>query len=222
VRTAWFTGWTSERDDVVDLERVLVDDDALDEQLQDSLSFSEGGGVQPAADALAEGRQIGEDGLGRESLLAETELLGALRFQALALLGHVLPPLSELCQADDLGLVGVQEPLVGPAEPLEAGGEPAGLRLLRLIPVDGHLREAAELGKEVVRLGQEVADVCPDGRLELRGPHPWAEAVHLAARGEAVLARAVVVAVLRQPHGRAPDVAGHGEAAAAAAQQAAQ
>jgi hypothetical protein len=92
VRTVSFTGWTSECDDVMDLQRVLVDDDALDEQPQESVLLRDGGGGQPAADPLAAGGELGEDGLGREPLLAEAELFGALRLRGLARLGHVLPP----------------------------------------------------------------------------------------------------------------------------------
>ena len=83
----------------MDLERAPVDDDALDEQLQDSLLLREGRSGQPAPDPLTEVGQIGEDGLGREPLLAEAERLGALRFQGLALLGHALPPRGELSQS---------------------------------------------------------------------------------------------------------------------------
>jgi hypothetical protein len=45
---------TLQRDDMLDLQAVVVDDDALDDQLQDSLPFGGAGGLQPRPDALRE------------------------------------------------------------------------------------------------------------------------------------------------------------------------
>jgi hypothetical protein len=55
---------------VADLQTVLVDDDALDDELQDRLLLGEGGLVQPAAHAFAERGQIEQDLLGLGALAA--------------------------------------------------------------------------------------------------------------------------------------------------------
>ena len=60
----------AERDDVADFERVVADQDALDEQLQDGLPLVEPDRVEPTAHAGAEGRQVGEHGLGAVAVAA--------------------------------------------------------------------------------------------------------------------------------------------------------
>jgi len=57
-------------DDVADLQAVLVDDDALDDELQDRLLLGERGLVQPAAHAFAERGQVAQDLLGLGALAA--------------------------------------------------------------------------------------------------------------------------------------------------------
>lgn len=51
-------GRAVQRDDMADLKAVIMDDDALDNELQDGLLIGEGGLVQPSANALAERRQV--------------------------------------------------------------------------------------------------------------------------------------------------------------------
>jgi hypothetical protein len=82
----------AERDDVLHLERVVADDDALHQELEDRLLVCERGVVQAAAHPRAECRQVGEHGLGAGALLAQLRLLGLLRF-------HRLPPHRELLAA---------------------------------------------------------------------------------------------------------------------------
>ena len=50
-----------QRDDMTDLQAVIMNDDAVDDELQDGLFVGEGGLVQPAADAFAQGRQISQN-----------------------------------------------------------------------------------------------------------------------------------------------------------------
>ena len=50
----------AQRDDVADLQAALVNDDALDHELQDRLPVGERGLVEPAAHPLAERRQVGQ------------------------------------------------------------------------------------------------------------------------------------------------------------------
>jgi hypothetical protein len=78
VRAACRIGWASERDDVVDLQRVLVHDDALDEQLQESLLLRDGRRVEPLTDPGTEGRDVREDGLGHQAIPAEAVMRGHL------------------------------------------------------------------------------------------------------------------------------------------------
>jgi hypothetical protein len=59
----------AQRDDMLDLQSVVVDDDALDHQPQDGLTLGAIGGLQSGADALAERDQAGERLLGPELLL---------------------------------------------------------------------------------------------------------------------------------------------------------
>ena len=59
----------AQRDDMLDLQSVVVDDDALDHQPQDGLPLGAVGGLQSGADALAERDQAGERLLGPELLL---------------------------------------------------------------------------------------------------------------------------------------------------------
>ncbi len=56
--------------DVADLQAVLVDDDALDDELQDCLLLGERGFVQPAAHAFAEHGQVEQELLGLSALAA--------------------------------------------------------------------------------------------------------------------------------------------------------
>lgn len=57
-------------DDMADLQAVLVNDDALDDELQDCLLLSERGFVQPAAHAFAERGQVKQELLGLGALAA--------------------------------------------------------------------------------------------------------------------------------------------------------
>lgn len=61
---------TAQRDDMADLQAVLVDDDALDNELQDGLLLGERGVVQPAAHAFAERSQVEQEFLGLGALAA--------------------------------------------------------------------------------------------------------------------------------------------------------
>jgi hypothetical protein len=52
--------WAVQRDDMADLQAALVNDDALDDELQHRLLLGERGLVQPATHPFAEGAQIGQ------------------------------------------------------------------------------------------------------------------------------------------------------------------
>ena len=59
-----------QRDDMADLQAVVVDDDALDDELQDDLLVGERGVVQPFPNTGAEGRHLTHDLLGLGALAA--------------------------------------------------------------------------------------------------------------------------------------------------------
>ena len=62
--------WTVQRDDMTDLQTVLMNDDAFDDQLQDSLPIGKAGLVQTAVQARAERGEIGCHRLRRDLVLA--------------------------------------------------------------------------------------------------------------------------------------------------------
>jgi len=66
---------TLQRDDMLDLQAVVVDDDALDDQLQDRLSLCGAGGLQPRADALGETSQADQCLLSLKLLLSQAKVL---------------------------------------------------------------------------------------------------------------------------------------------------
>ena len=55
---------------MLDLDVVVMDGDALDDQLQECLAVGDAGAVQPCADAFAECRQAVQHVLGVNLLLA--------------------------------------------------------------------------------------------------------------------------------------------------------
>ena len=61
---------TTQRDDMADLQTALVHDDALDDELQDSLLVSERGVVKSALNTLTERCQVGQHRLGPALLAA--------------------------------------------------------------------------------------------------------------------------------------------------------
>src|SRR5215208_6048395 len=101
-----------------DLQRVLPDYDPVDQQLQDPLPLLERGLVEPGADSPAEPLEVRPDRLRRPPLGLQPLLLVPLRAQDLA------PPLDlsaaplQLGQVEHPGLIGVDQPLFLPAEPL--------------------------------------------------------------------------------------------------------
>ena len=79
--------WAAQRDDMPDLQAALVNDDALDDELQDGLLVGERGIFQPTVHAFAEGRQVRHD-LPRPGMLpVQIVLLRELAFERAALLG---------------------------------------------------------------------------------------------------------------------------------------
>src|SRR5512135_1529074 len=123
-----------ERNDMTDLQAVGVDDDPVNDELQDGLLVSKGGGREPAPDAVAEGRQVDRQLLGLGALRAETLPLGQLALEGPALLGQLAAPLGQLGQSDGLGLIGIDQSPIRTVEAIEMGPQ----RLIgSLLPAGG-------------------------------------------------------------------------------------
>ena len=100
------------REHVADLDLVVGDDDTVDEQLGQLPPLLEGSGVQPGADGLAEALDAVGDGLQFEALPCGGVQLALLGEQGGVPTVQVLTFAVEFGQGDDLGEVGVQQPLL--------------------------------------------------------------------------------------------------------------
>ena len=152
---------------MADLQRVVVDDDTLDQQLEDGLAIREGGLGQPAADALAERRQVGQRGRGLCPLAAEARLLVPLLLGCAAAELDLLAARCQLGEGEDAGLVGVDESAILPAQAIQPRGESLRLGPLLLDPLRRQLGLVVELGQQALGLLQQGDDVPPDGDLQV-------------------------------------------------------
>ena len=130
--------------------------------------------------------------------------------------------LGQLVQADHLGLIGVEQALVGPGQALDTGAQfvlgccPAGRLLI------GRQGEILELGEQALRIAKQAAHMFPDRPVERLAVHLGARARRLASRQRAVFAATPIAAPPPARGIEGADDAIHGQAAAAASQQAAQ
>src|SRR3954468_19225535 len=115
-----------------------------------------------------------------------------LPLKACALLGQRAASFGELFEADRLGLVGIDQPLIGTSEPVEPcpdlllGCE----RVLRLRT--GASDEVLELRQQPLRVGEQPADMRPDGCLQVVAVDLRARAGDLACGHHAILAGAAI------------------------------
>jgi hypothetical protein len=115
------------REHVADLDLAVGDDHAVDEQFSQQPALGEGGGGQPGADGLAECIDAVGDGLEFQPLSGGGVQLALLGGQGGAAAVQLVPLALELGQGDDLGQVGVEQPLllaVQLAQGLADGGLP--------------------------------------------------------------------------------------------------
>ena len=120
------------REYVADLDLTVGDYDAVDEQLGQQPALLEGGGGQPGPDGLAECLDPVGDGAKFQLLPGRGVQLALLGEQGVAAAVQVLALAVQLGKGDDLGEVGVQQPLLLAlqlAQGLADGGLP-GLELL--------------------------------------------------------------------------------------------
>src|SRR3954463_16545666 len=113
----------AQRDDMADFQRVFVDDDALDDELQDSLAVAEVGILEPRADPFAERGHVRQHGMSTNALFDQAAALVALLDGGAMLFGNRPTPLSQLLEADHFSLVSLEQPLVGPCQAVEPGLE---------------------------------------------------------------------------------------------------
>jgi hypothetical protein len=118
------TIWTraTQRNDMADLQAVLMHDDALNDELQNGLPVGKGGVLQAITDPLGEDGNIGQNLLGLSMLLAELNVLLLLPLQGSALVGKLLTPIGQFLQAEDPGLIGVDQPSIGLVQTRQARG----------------------------------------------------------------------------------------------------
>ena len=101
-------GW----EHVADLDLVVGDDHPVDEQFGQQPALLEGGGGQPGADGLAECLDPVGDGLQFQPLAGGGVQLALLGRQGGAAAVQLVPLALEFGQGDDLGQVGIQQPLL--------------------------------------------------------------------------------------------------------------
>ena len=101
-------GW----EHVADLDLVVGDDHPVDEQFGQQPALLEGGGGQPGADGLAECLDPVGNGLQFQPLAGGGVQLALLGHQSGAAAVQLVPLALEFGQGDDLGQVGVEQPLL--------------------------------------------------------------------------------------------------------------
>jgi hypothetical protein len=106
---------------MADFQRVSMDDDALDDELQDGLALTEVGILEPRRDPLAECSHVRQHRLRANVLFSQVAVLVALLHGSALLLSNCPAPLGQLPEADHRGLVGLEQPLVGPRQAVEPG-----------------------------------------------------------------------------------------------------
>ena len=156
------------REHVADLDLVAGDDHAVDKQLGEQPPLLEGSGGEAGPDRLAEALDPVGDGLEFESLPGggiELPLLGEQGgMPAVQVLAFAL----ELGQGDDLGEIGVQQPLllaVYLAEGLADGRLPG----LEFLGQPGAAAGPGQCAGDLGRVGQQRAQVSPDQVIKLPG-----------------------------------------------------
>src|SRR3954453_15862114 len=183
---------------MADLQFPLSHDHALDQQLKDRLLLRQRRPVQPRSDPLAERRQVRQHRPGVRRLLAYPRLLLALLSQGLPTLDDSPAAQAEFLQAEDLRLVGVDQPPLLALQPPELGLELPGLLPLVDRALGGEPRHLLELGQKSLGIPKQAFDMPPDRSLQgARLGHPL-RAPPLAGAAGAVLATALVVATRGQ------------------------
>src|SRR3954466_15981486 len=211
----------AQRDDMADFQRVFVDDDALDDELQDSLAVAEVGILEPRADPFAERGHVRQHGMSTNALFDQAAALVALLDAGAMLFGNRPTPLSQLLEADHFSLVSLEQPLVGPCQAVEPGLELTRHRLILWAPVRRLGNEALELGNQPLRVAEQADDVVPHRLLDHLGIDHRPRAFGVAPGRQRIDAGAAVVATLNSASRPSKAAAVDGEPTDATLQQAA-
>jgi transposase len=211
----------AQRDDMADFQRVFVDDDALDDELQDSLAVAEVGILEPRADPFAERGHVRQHGMSTNALFDQAAALVALLDGGAMLFGNRPTPLSQLLEADHFSLVSLEQPLVGPCQAVEPGLELTRHRLILWAPVRRLGNKALELGDQPLRVAEQADDVVPHRLLDHLGIDHRPRAFGVAPGRQRIDAGAAVVATLNSASRPSKAAAVDGEPTDATLQQAA-
>jgi hypothetical protein len=154
---------------MTDLQAVVVNDDALDDELQESLFVGGRSLVQPILNPLAERRQVRHHRLGLGALFAQAAALLDLKVEGVTLISQLPAPLLQLLQADHLRLIGVEQTPVRARQPIETCPQlPLGVGSTRR-GLTGLVGEFLELGEQPVGIAEQGADMVPDRPLQIVG-----------------------------------------------------
>ena len=156
------------REHVADLDLAVGDDHAVDEQLGQQPALLEGGGGQPGPDGLAECLDPVGDGAEFQLLPGRGVQLALLGEQRGAAAVQVLALAVQLGQGDDLGEVGVQQPLLLALQ-LAQGLADGGLPGLEFLGQPGAALRPGQRAGDLGGVGQQRAQVGPDQLVELPG-----------------------------------------------------
>ena len=160
-----------QRNDVLDLQCAVVNEDAFDHELEDGLPVAGRRGLQAASDPAHEAGEI-DQGLARpKALFAELVLHLTLLLDKPPLVGDCAALLGQLFEADHFGSIGLQEAAIGAMQPVEPGLHlrSSGLALRIGGSLFGNL---VELGQQPIRVTKEIHDVIPNRLLECVGLDP--------------------------------------------------
>ena len=156
------------REHVADLDLAVGDDHAVDEQLGQQPALLEGGGGQPGPDGLAECLDPVGDGAEFQLLPGRGVQLALLGEQRVAAAVQVLALAVQLGKGDDLGEVGVQQPLLLALQ-LAQGLADGGLPGLELLGQPGAALRPGQRAGDLGGVGQQRAQVGPDQLVQLPG-----------------------------------------------------
>ena len=156
------------REHVADLGFAVGDDHPVDEQLGQQPALGEGGGGQPGPDGLAECVDPVGDGAEFQLLPGRGVQLALLGEQGVAAAVQVLALAVQLGKGDDLGEVGVQQPLLLALQ-LAQGLADGGLPGLEFLGQPGAALCPGQRAGDLGGIGQQRAQVGPDQLVELGG-----------------------------------------------------
>jgi hypothetical protein len=154
-------------------------------------------------------------------LVAEAAVLVILLLGHATLDGQSLALLGEFLEADNLGLIGLQETLIGTAQPVQTDTQP--LLTGGVLPGLCGLRDKSlELCQQLGGIAEQADDMVPHRLFERVGVNPRPGAPRLATGRQRIRSGTAVIALACPPPGRREKASMDAQPAGAALQQAAQ